>query len=146
MHNTKLSPILFVNITNSQQLSCTLNRWKKVNNNDDSLDHLYQCKFVLWQKRKIENWQMESLHFYGMIILVKTVPLCRGMAWLPFQKDFLSFPHMTGGNKEFRIPFWAPASIHSSFLQNYQNNIYIFFFVVLFITFSNLTHVAPMIA
>ena len=28
-----------------------------------------------------------SLHFYGMIILVKTKPLCRGMAWLQFQKD-----------------------------------------------------------
>ena len=28
-----------------------------------------------------------SLQFYGMIILVKTKPLCRGMAWLPFQKD-----------------------------------------------------------
>ena len=24
--------------------------------------------------------------FYGMIILVKTKPLCKGMAWLPFQK------------------------------------------------------------
>ena len=27
-----------------------------------------------------------SLHFYGMIILVKK-GLCRGMAWLPFQKS-----------------------------------------------------------
>ena len=27
-----------------------------------------------------------SLQFYGMIIFVKTKPLCRGMAWLPFQK------------------------------------------------------------
>ena len=29
-----------------------LNRWKKVNNNDDSLDHLYKCKFVFWHKQK----------------------------------------------------------------------------------------------
>ena len=120
---------------------------EKVNNNKGSLACWCKYKFAIDKKknRKLVNiWP--SLHFYGIIILVKTVPLCRGMAWLPFQKDFLSFPHMTGGNKEFRIPFWAPASIHSSFLQNYQNNIYIFFFVVLFITFSNLTHVAPMIA
>ena len=35
--------------------------------------------------RKLANIR-PSLQFYGMIILVKIKPLCRGMAWLPFQK------------------------------------------------------------
>ena len=38
--------------------------------------------------RKFANIQV-SLHFCGMIILVKTKPLCMGMAWLPFQKQVL---------------------------------------------------------
>ena len=31
--------------------------------------------------------------FFGMIILVKIILLCRGMAWLPFQKYILEWLH-----------------------------------------------------
>ena len=37
------------------------------------------------KNRELAN-TLPSLHFYGMIILLKK-GLCRGMAWLPFQKD-----------------------------------------------------------
>ena len=52
------------------------------------------------KKRKLANiWS--SLHFYGMIILVKTKPLCKGMAWLPFQKCFeMWFELEMGANLE----------------------------------------------
>ena len=57
------------------QLSCTLNRWKKVNNNDDSLDRFYKYKFFFDKKKKRKLvTKRPSLHIQGMIILVKTVP------------------------------------------------------------------------
>ena len=37
------------------------------------------------KNRKLANIR-SSLQFHGMIILVKTIPLCRGMARVPFQK------------------------------------------------------------
>ena len=63
------------------------NHWKKVNNNHDSLPIFIQMKFFVDKKkyRKLSNIQ-PSFHFYGMIIWVKTKPLCIGMALLPFQK------------------------------------------------------------
>ena len=58
-----------------------------VRNDDDSLARLYKCIFVFDEKkkRKLTNTR-PSLHFYGMLILVKTKPLSIEMAWLPFQK------------------------------------------------------------
>ena len=44
-----------------------------------------QICFLTKKNRKLANIR-PSLHFYGMTILVKTKPLCIGMAWLPFQK------------------------------------------------------------
>ena len=49
-----------------------------------------------------KNWP--SLHFYGLIILVKKKGLCIGKAWLLFQK---SGEKLTIGNPDksgFRIP------------------------------------------
>ena len=36
-----------------------------------------------------------SLHFYGVIILVKKKGLCIGMTWLPFQKVFSFLYHVS---------------------------------------------------
>ena len=56
-----------------------LNCRKKVNKNDDSLAHLYKCKFVFWQK---EKWKIgtnirRSLQFYGVIFWWKKGTLKR---------------------------------------------------------------------
>ena len=70
---------------NLTKVTKTSINWTELND-DDSLAHLCKCKFVFCQKDKnLANIQ-PSLHFYGMIILVKTKPLCKGMAWLPFKK------------------------------------------------------------
>ena len=42
------------------------------------------------KNRKLANIR-PSLHFYGMIILVKKKGLCIGMTWLPFQKFWVNF-------------------------------------------------------
>ena len=49
---------------------------------DEVLGCLFQPPFGSYQQVVIGS----SLQFYGMIILVKTKPLCRGMARLPIQK------------------------------------------------------------
>ena len=68
-------------------LAMNINSQRKMNIDNNSVDHLYKCKYIFDKKknRKLANIQA-SLYFYGMIILVKTKSLCRGMAWLPFQK------------------------------------------------------------
>ena len=49
---------------------------------------MYWMCYLVFDKKKNKKSAIiwSSLQFYGMIILVKTKPLCRGMAWLPFQK------------------------------------------------------------
>ena len=49
------------------------------------------CFLIKKKNRLLANIQ-PSLHFYGMIILVKK-GLCRGMAWLPFQKEEKTLSH-----------------------------------------------------
>ena len=49
-----------------------LNCQKKVNNNEDRLDHLYKCKFIFWQKEKKKIGQYTAkLTFLWFVILVK---------------------------------------------------------------------------
>ena len=45
------------------------------------------AKLFFYEKknRKLANIR-PSLHYYGMIIWLKTKPLCIGMGWLPLQK------------------------------------------------------------
>ena len=43
--------------------------------------------FLKKRKRKNKNLYSLAFKFYGIIYVVKTIPLCRGMAWRPFQKD-----------------------------------------------------------
>ena len=45
-----------------------------------------QMQIFFDKKGRLANIR-PSLLFYGIIILVKTIPLCRGMAWLPFKKS-----------------------------------------------------------
>ena len=49
---------------------------------------VYTNANLLFDKYKNRKWASiwPGLLFYGMLILVITVPLCKGMAWLPFQK------------------------------------------------------------
>ena len=60
------------------------NRWKKISNNNDSLDRLYKREFFLTQT-KIENWQKTAkLTFLCYDILVKKGSLHRnGNAAIP---------------------------------------------------------------
>ena len=52
-----------------------------------TLRHTMNIWFYDKKKNRKSAIKGSSLQFYGVIILVKTKPLCRGMAWLPFQKD-----------------------------------------------------------
>ena len=47
-------------------------------------------QYLVFDKKKNRKSAIKwsTLQFYGMIILVKTKPLCRGMAWLPLQKSY----------------------------------------------------------
>ena len=105
-----------------------LNRWKKVNNDDERQPGLFiQMQIIYFDTKsseKSKHWWPQpglfdkkknrkftnippSLHFYGMIILVKTKPLWWGMAWLPFQKQlFIScFKQSLKVNRPLPPPF-----------------------------------------
>ena len=58
---------------------------KKIRRQPGPFIQMQICFFDIKKNRKLVN-TLPSLHFYGMIILGKTKPLCIGMAWLPFQK------------------------------------------------------------
>ena len=51
------------------------------------------CKCLFFDKKKNRKSAIKwsSLQFYGMITLVKSKPLCRGTAWLPFLKEMPKF-------------------------------------------------------
>ena len=56
-----------------------------------SNDKVYTNANLFFDKKKNRELPniRPSLHFYGMIILVKKKVLYIGMAWLPFQKSYL---------------------------------------------------------
>ena len=61
-----------------------------------------------------------SLQFYGMIYLVQTIFICRGMAWLPFQKlsvsiDVSQVMSITRKFNQKLIRFFAWKLSHISF-------------------------------
>ena len=74
---------------------------KKVNNNDDSLDHLYKCKFVFDpnKNRKLAK-KRPSLHFNAMIFWLKKGSL-HSIGNAAFPKSVLVELHMIGGQ------FWT---------------------------------------
>ena len=53
--------------------------------NKGSLAPLYKCKFVYWQKEKRKIGK-----FTAKLTVIKSQHLCKGMAWLPFQKYTIS--------------------------------------------------------
>ena len=63
--------IYFETKSSEKNLTLTMTAWPVYTNTNLLFDKK--------KKKKLANIQ-PSLKFYGMIILVKTVPLCRGMA------------------------------------------------------------------
>ena len=67
-----------------------LNHWQKIKQWLQQ-SHPYKSKFVFWKKIKGKQAIIQpSLQLYGMIYLAKTIPLCRGMVWLLWQKVIIS--------------------------------------------------------
>ena len=50
--------------------------------------------FLIKQKKENRQLQKHCLQFFGMIFLVKTIPLCRGMVWLPVQQAMIKLQEM----------------------------------------------------
>ena len=65
-------------IFNYQCFKLLLYWFPKVNNDYNSIAHLYKWKFVFWQKRKKENWQLNSL---GMVWFIWWKSYPSGEEW-----------------------------------------------------------------